>query len=250
MISAIISSMDRTERLIKMLPTWAEIEKIKDIVVVDWSSKTPVIEDEEIKNILTKYNKIKIIRVENQDYFHLPKSYNLGYLFTDKSNKILLKLDADYVSINSAWIDCLRIDENQLILKKYFICGLFRFCKSSSGFLLINKKDFENAKGYNQNLAPAWGFDDQDIQERIMKLYEPNDSKFLFHKIFFWNFQHFIYHIPHDNEFRYKNYPIKKLDSSVNRIIAKKETKWEFPKFKILESNGNYIRVNLIENLK
>jgi len=254
MISAIISCMNRTDRLVQMLPTWAEIEKIKDIVVVDWSSKDPIAHDKDIKLILKKYNKIKIIRVDGQKYFHLPKSYNLGYLFTDKKNKILLKLDVDYVSINSDWINTLAIENLSLkkegshqILKKYFICGMWRFYKSSSGFLLVNKEDFHNIKGYNQNLAQAWGFDDQDIQQRLIKLYEPNDPKFSFKQIFFWDFKNYIHHIPHNDELRFKNYPVKELNEKINTAIAQEKIDWEFPKFKILRSGINYFKLILIE---
>ena len=49
MISCVIACMNRTDRLEKMLPTWAKIENIKDIVVVDWSSKIPIIENENIQ---------------------------------------------------------------------------------------------------------------------------------------------------------------------------------------------------------
>lgn len=46
--------MNRTDRLEKMLPTWAKIESIKDIVVVDWSSKIPIIENTNIQKISKK----------------------------------------------------------------------------------------------------------------------------------------------------------------------------------------------------
>ena len=241
MISAIISSMNRTGRLIEMLPTWAKIESIKDIVVVDWSSKDPISENKDIQEILKNFNKIKIVRVEGQKYFHLGKSYNLGYQFTDEKNKILLKLDVDYVSRNEEWIKTLATKNG--FLNKYFICGLWRFYKSSSGFLLVNKKDFQRANGYNENFESVWGHDDKDIQERLVKLYEPNDPNYLFRQIFFWNFGAFIHHIPHSDELRTENYINNIIHNNINKNISKEKPNWSFQKYKIIEKSLNYHKI-------
>ena len=90
MISCVISCMNRVERLEQMLPTWAKIDKIKDIVVVDWSSQIPIIENKNIQKILEEFEKIKIVRVENEKFFHICKSNNIGFKFTNNENKILL----------------------------------------------------------------------------------------------------------------------------------------------------------------
>jgi len=241
MISAVISSMNRTDRLIRMLPTWAKIDEITDIVVVDWSSKDPISEYKNIQEILKNFNKIKIVRVDGQKYFHLGKSYNLGYQFTDEKNKILLKLDVDYLSINGEWIKTLRTQNGNL--HKYFICGLFRFCKSSSGFLLLNKRDFKAVNGYTENFESTWGYDDQDIQKRLIQLYEPNDLNFPFRQIFFWNFENFIYHIPHSDELRTENYINNITNDQINKKISEKKPNWSFQKYKIIEKSLNYHKI-------
>ncbi len=241
MISAVISSMNRTDRLIRMLPTWAEIDEIKDIVVVDWSSKDPISENKDIQEILKNFNKTKIVRVDGQKYFHLGKSYNLGYQFTDEQNKILLKLDVDYVSMNGEWIKTLAIENN--FLKNYFICGLFRFHKSSSGFLLLNKRDFQKVNVYNENFKSIWGYDDQDIQERLLKSYEPNNPNYLFRQIFFWNFGNFVYHIPHLDELRTENYINNTTNDQINKKISEKKPNWSFQKYKIIEKSLNYHKI-------
>ena len=243
MISAVISSMNRTDRLIQMLPTWAKIEMIKDIVVVDWSSKDPLAHDKDIKPILEKYDKIKIVRVDGQKYFHLGKSYNLGYQFTDQINRILLKLDVDYMSLNEEWIKTLVFGKDDRSLKRYFICGLFRFCKSSSGFLLLNKEDFQRVNGYNENFESTWGYDDQDIQKRLLELYEPNDPNCPFRQIFFWNFANFIYHIPHSDEMRTENYINNITNDEINKKISEENLNWSFQKYKIIEKSLNYHKI-------
>jgi len=245
MISAIISCMNRTDRLIQMLPTWAEIDEIKDIVVVDWSSKDSILENEEIQKILKNFSKIKVVRVEGQKYFHLGKSYNLGYKFTNKKNKILLKLDVDYVSVNSEWIKTL-VFRGDWSLKNYFICGLWRFHKSSTGFLLVNKKDFKAVNGYNENFESIWGYDDQDIQQRLVKLYEPNNPNHLFRQIFFWNFKNYIYHIPHDDELRTINYIHNELNCDINKNISIENPNWSSQKYKLLSRGYKHITMSLL----
>jgi predicted glycosyltransferase involved in capsule biosynthesis len=243
MISAVISSMNRTDRLIRMLPTWAKIDEITDIVVVDWSSKDPISEYKNIQEILKNFNKIKIVRVDGQKYFHLGKSYNLGYQFTDEKNKILLKLDVDYLSINGEWIKTLVFQKDSVSLKKYFICGLYRFYKSSSGFLLLNKEDFQRVNGYNENFDSIWGYDDEDIQKRLIQLYEPNNPNFPFRQIFFWNFENFIYHIPHSDELRTENYINNITNNEINKKISEEKPNWSFQKYKIIEKSLNYHKI-------
>jgi predicted glycosyltransferase involved in capsule biosynthesis len=235
--------MNRTDRLIQMLPTWAKIDEIKDIVVVDWSSKDPISENKDIQEILKNFNKIKIIRVDGQQYFHLGKSYNLGYQFTDERNKILLKLDVDYVSLNEEWIKTLVFQKDGVSLKKYFICGLYRFYKSSSGFLLLNKEDFQRVNGYNENFKSTWGYDDQDIQKRLLESYEPNDLNYPFRQIFFWNFGNFIHHIPHSDEMRTENYINNITNNEINKKISEENLNWSFQKYKIIEKSLNYYKL-------
>jgi predicted glycosyltransferase involved in capsule biosynthesis len=230
--------MDRTNRLEKMLPTWAKIENIKDIVIVDWSSKIPIIESENIQKILKEFNKIKIVRVENEKFFHICKSNNIGFKFTNKENKILLKLDVDYLNIDSSWMDYLTFrDETPLRLKSYFIVGSHVFYKSSSGFLLVNKKDFKNVEGYNENFTSGWGWDDYDLYERIYKYKKELDPPF--EKIIFFDIKKYVYHIPHGDELRYCNYPIEQKESKKN------DGEWKFQKYKILSETKNYIKIKL-----
>lgn len=231
--------MNRVERLEKMLSTWAKIDKIKDIVVVDWSSETPIIENQNIQKILEKFDKIKIVRVENEKFFHICKSNNIGFKFTNKKNKILLKLDVDYVNIDESWMDYLTFFEDKIPrLRSYFIVGSHLFYQSSSGFLLVNKKDFKAVQGYNENYSSGWGGDDKELYERIRNNQKELGKKF-FEKIIFFDIKKYIYHMPHDDELRYCNYPPEQ------KLSQKGEGEWEFQKYKILSQIKNYTRISL-----
>jgi len=255
--------MNREKHLEKMLPSWNKIDKIKDFIIVDWSSSNPIIENKIVQEEIKKSNKLKIIRVENEKYFNRCLAWNLGYKYTNSNLKILLKLDIDYVNTNENWIDSLRLQEDDS-LDNYFITGSYKFYENSLGFLVVNKRDFKD--GYNENLLPIWGYEDQDLIKRLEKSQpkytrsSANEWSGVKHIIFF-NIKNHIYHINHSDESRainqknYKdmfncenNFSTEKLfaASRLNAKIAVEKKVWNPREHKIIEDLGNYIRVEMI----
>ena len=263
MISCITSLMDREYALEEMLPSWTKVDQIKDLVIVDWNSKKPIIENKIVKEQMEKYNKIKIIRVENQKYFNRCLAWNLANYYTNQDYKILLKLDIDYVNLNSDWINTLSLQEDSS-LDNYFITGAYKFYENSLGFLLVNKRDF--GKGYNENLRPIWGHEDQDLNKRLTKA-EPKYTSRSFNEwkgvkeIIFFNIKNHIHHIPHSDEARVMNeenanvllkdgklisFMLMYKESRINAKIAIEKPDWESRKYKTLDISDNYIRLELI----
>ena len=275
MISCITAVMNREENLAKMLPTWTKVDKIKDFVIVDWSSRNPIINNSIIQKQMAKYKNIKIIRVEGQTYYYRSQPFNLANSYTDQNNKILLKLDVDYMSIDDSWLDFQKIYDNNELLN-YFICGDAIFNPESEGFLFVNKRNFNEVNGYNENLLPMYAYEDEDIKFRLSKLkglrvrhawaHELVNPEFL--KIPFFDFNKYIYHIPHSNLMRVENSiklkdaiysqdflnqdrvnsssPMKK-QTQINREISIKNPIWKPKQYKILEEIDNYIRVEMLE---
>jgi hypothetical protein len=275
MISCITAVMNREENLAKMLPTWTKVDKIKDFVIVDWSSRTPIINNAIVQEQMAKYKNIKIIRVEGQTYYYRSEPFNLANSYTDKNNRILLKLDVDYMSIDDSWLNFQNIYNNELL--NYFICGDAVFGPESEGFLFVNKRNFEEVNGYNENLLPMYAYEDEDIKFRLSKLkglrtrqawaHELIDREFEFMKISFFDFNKYIYHIPHSNAMRIEN-SIKLKDAiysqsflnqdrvysntamqkqtKINKEISIKNPVWQQKKYKTLEQIDNYIRVEMI----
>lgn len=273
MISCITAVMNREENLAKMLPSWTKVEKIKDFVIVDWSSKEPVIKNPVIQEQMAKHKNIKLIRVEGQSYYYRSQPFNLANSYTDQNNKILLKLDVDYVSIDDSWLDFQSIYREELL--NYFICGDAIFNPESEGFLFVNKRDFNAVNGYNENLLPMYAYEDEDIKNRLSKLkglrvkaawaHELEEKEFL--KISFFDFNKYIYHIPHSNAIRIENsirleneiytqqflnqdrvygYRAMRNQAALNRKIAIENPTWELKKYKTIEQIDNYIRVEMI----
>ena len=263
--------MDREEALQKMLPSWTKVEKIKDFVIVDWSSKKPIIENRIVKEQISKYGNISVVRVENQKYFYRCLAWNLAFQKTNAENRILLKLDADYLNLDHSWMDSLKLDETNS-LKNYFHGSSDPFNKNLYGFLLINKKDF--GKGYNENLEAVWGGEDEELLLRI-------ENQLKTKRVIFRDPRKYLYHIPHDTKGNVKY--IAKYKKKINGVIVvtpdingrvgwlntktnlidfysngnigiptrnncKDFNYWETAKYKILEDSSVYKRVELIEN--
>jgi hypothetical protein len=262
--------MNREEALEKMLPSWTKVERIKDFVVVDWSSKKPIIENKIVLEQLNRFENIKIVRVENEKYFYRCQAWNLARKYTDEKNKILLKLDVDYFNLAHRWMDSLFLfqsKDNNFYLNDYFITGSYQFMPYSLGFLLVNKKDF--GLGYNENFKPVWGFEDEEIIKRIEKQFVSDwKDRVEVHKgweglkrIIFFNMAEYIYHIPHSFKQRVENLQLseyvlgKGFDitkmwtlAMVNKEIGKRDELWVPSEYKILEESRNYIRVERILN--
>jgi hypothetical protein len=261
MFSAIFASMNREKALEVSLPSWTKINKIKDFVIVDWSSSKPLIENKIIQEQINKYGNIKIIRVENQKYFYRCLAWNLAFQNTDPENKILIKLDTEYYNRDSSWIEKLVLDEDDT-LKNYFYGGTCGGNLHSYGFLMVNKKHF--GEGYNENLEAIWGFEDADIYDRIKNKNKISVNSFG---------PHYIIHLPHSDQSRFSNVKEKVmhlrfkkdniepiLNKKINVKAVGKDGKgvptrnnctnfhiWEPARYRILEDSLTYKRVELIE---
>jgi len=263
--------MNREKALEATLSSWAKINKIKDLVIVDWSSSEPLIENQIIKEQINEYGNIKIIRVENQKYFYRCLAWNLAFQNTDPENKILIKLDADHYNTStsqlhgrdhSSWLDNLSLTADKE-LKNCFYAGNLDLDYKLYGFLIVNKKHFK--EGYNENIDAIWGFEDSDLYHRIQKKYNININKSIG--------SNSIFHIPHSEEMRIKNLksPIKYLwKDEINlgpnfnekyqftyigkdgkrlqtRTQCKNINEWTPAKYRVLEDSPIYKRVELIE---
>lgn len=242
MVSIIFSCMNRNENLIESIESWMDSHSfIKEIIVVDWSSKRPLIENYYIKRLVTK-KKINLIRVENEKYFSLAKSYNLAA--SRASSKILLKLDADYVLKDCRWMDHIQnqvlgiegISNNEKLFD-YFVRGDHLFSLNYTGFFLVNK---ENFLMYNENMQ-GYGHDDIEIYNRTKKHF-PNLKE-----IIFFNIKDYIYHIPHSNDKRIENYENKDLkETSLTNSLVNEE--FVPSRYKEINKDGNFFVLERIKN--
>ena len=96
-ISIVSCCMNRNENLRKALITWLELD-VDEIVIVDWSSIEPV--EETIKDLIDE--RVKIIRVDDEEKWVLTYGFNVGLRFTRYSK--VFKFDAD-IQVTSDFLE-------------------------------------------------------------------------------------------------------------------------------------------------
>jgi len=122
------------------------------------------------------------------------------------------------------------------------------------GFLLINKKHF--GQGYNENLKPIWGYEDEDLYNRVLqqKIEVKNwwqEFKSL-QRVIFFDIERYITHIPHDDELRFiHSAGQNSRDFRQNITISRKQPIWQHQKYECLYESKNYIKYKrTYENLR
>lgn len=230
MISIICGVKNRTNALSVSLASWLLCERVSEIIIVDWSSDIP------IHTNITRDHRVKVIRVEGQEYFNLSACYNLAASFV--TNDFLLKMDCDYV-INPYYDFFENLPDENTFITGHWSLNPSPFFLYLNGLVFTLTKHFKEIKGYNENLVD-YGYDDDDLYNRLnsiglnRKLITLDKTK--------------IFHIPHPDSKRTENYKNKntKNSHSANRQKSNRfslKYKWEIEK-KYDHYTANPVRIN------
>jgi GR25 family glycosyltransferase involved in LPS biosynthesis len=204
--SLVVACMDRQENLLKALPSWINIPYIKEIIVVDYSSKIPLINDFTIKSLVDE-KLIKVLRVDGEQKFNLGKAYNLG--FDNCKYDTIIKIDCDYLCLDYSWLDIL-YKSNQH--KNTLLRGCYEFSNELSGFFLIPKSKLV----YFREDLNGYGYDEIDLYNRT-KIAYPKIKE-----IVWFDIENSIKHIDHYDNQRVINYVCNntKISESKNRELC------------------------------
>jgi len=148
-VSIISTCMNRMEFLYQSLPTWVN-KGFKEIIIIDWSSDKLVIEQLEE---FSKYDNIKVVRVNDQDHFNAGKARNHGARVA--SGDYFLFIDSDMKIVN---FDRVVLGEDR------YYHGENKM--PSFGCCFIPRKAFEAINGYTE-FMPGYGWEDNDIYDRL-----------------------------------------------------------------------------------
>ena len=218
-ISLICACKNRNEALRVSLNSWISHSEITEIIIVDWKS------DEPLKNLTQLDERIKIIRVDDVEYFNQPQPLNLAA--QQATGDYILKVDCDYI-INPyfSFFDKYKIDENSFvsgtssIVNKEFYDeaqGLYVYDKSKltddeqqdyfrsycsyyrylTGLLYISKKNFIEVGGYNESFSEFYSFEDDELYKRL-ELYGLEHKKI--------DYDYYLIHLPHSDRKRFENF--------------------------------------------
>jgi hypothetical protein len=162
--SIVCVSMNRSENILKVLPSWLKINNCDEIIILDFGSK------ERLLDVLKSHNfndeKINIYRVDNVSKWHLSKAYNLAIKLVSYKN--IYKLDSDDIC-NSNLIDNHPLNESNI-----YYHGKWQDAKCENelqiaGKMFFNYNMFVDSNGYNENIS-TYGWDDCDFDERLNKI--------------------------------------------------------------------------------
>lgn len=208
-VSIMTACMDREQNLEKSLMSWLDIPEVKQIIIVDWSSKKRV--SEVLKHVRDK--RIVHVQAQGEKYWSLTYAFNLAFQYVSFDK--VLKLDADIILKNNFF-------DVHMLRKGVFFRGFFGNAREENegylnGVLYCYSKDLLKVGGYNEYLTGRYGRDDDELYTRFVKagsaqLPINNDT---------------VHHIPHSSILRTSNVVSKeplKQQCFVNRIIE-----WDIP---------------------
>jgi glycosyltransferase involved in cell wall biosynthesis len=207
-ISLVVAVRNRTDNLIKCFPSWFNIDLINEYIIIDFSSDESLLENPTISSWVDTYG-VKVVRVEGETQFNLGKAYNLAFDYATNNN--VLKIDADYINLDSSWLKQFAIRQPE---SKYFIHGHFDFGFHLSGLCFMRKHIF---KKYREDLS-GYGYDEVDMYQRC----QDAGAK----PILFFDASKYVKHLGHTTNSRSSDYNSKDIEQSelFNRELCQKHS--------------------------
>lgn len=155
-VSLVTACMNRDAHLRENLPRWLALPFVDEIVIVDWSNRTP------LRNLVAVDDRIKVIRVDDEPRWVLSYAFNVG--ISAASNEVIIKSDAD----SAPRQEIQKYEPNP----SAFFAGDWRqgrpVSKSSiNGQCVISKAQFARINGYSE-LIRTWGREDWDFYDRLI----------------------------------------------------------------------------------
>lgn len=180
-ISLVTCAMNRSENLIKALPSWLANTEISEVVIVDWSSDIPV--ETDLINAGIHDPRIRILRIDGEPRWVLTYAFNAG--FRAAACEQILKVDADIVLSPDFF-------QRNHLMPGSFIAGNWRAVEVDqahvNGFFFISRKALHQVGGFNEHIT-TYGWDDDDIYDRLtLKGFRRQDVA-----------QGTVLHLPHDD---------------------------------------------------
>lgn len=184
-VSVVSCSMNRTENLLRALPSWLALPAVSEVVIVDWSSQEPVMAALQAAGITDP--RVRIVRVDGAPRWVLSQAFNAG--FRAARHDTILKLDADIVLSDDF------MTRNALPGNAAFVAGNWRTAAKGqehvNGFFLVGKSGLARVGGFNEFIT-TYGWDDDDLYARLQAAgLERRDVA-----------PDTIYHLPHTDEAR------------------------------------------------
>jgi hypothetical protein len=203
-VSVVCGVRDRVSHLLQALPTWLACPEVGEMVVVDWSSKEPV-----VFAALPNDSRVVVVRVEGQEHWVASKCHNLGLDLATGDQ--VLRLDADDLLDRSFFAA-------HPVKEASFYCFDDKRSRDANekplmGVVFAAKAHFFAVNGYNERLT-FYGYEDEDLFTRMRNLglvaLPVNLDT--------------VHHIPHDDDARIGN---QRLPNDLDRRPPWESWSWK-----------------------
>jgi hypothetical protein len=160
-VSLATGCMNRLDSLRWALPSWLALPEIDEIVIVDWSSQTPV--HEALADVSDP--RVLFVRVEGQSYWCAARCHNVEVLAA--TGDALLRIDAD-IRVKSGFFGA----HHSLAREHVFWNTWWRLARDNedlhlAGTIYTRRSNFLLVGGYNERLA-SYGYEDDDLYQRLL----------------------------------------------------------------------------------
>lgn len=158
-ISLVTCCMNRSDNLLRALPSWLKQDQISEIVIVDWSSTRPLAPQLAAAGFSDP--RLRVYRVEGETRWILSQAFNVG--FRVAHGEKILKLDAD-ICLSEDFFARNPVPENG------FLAGNWRNVSPDqtyvNGVFFAQRAALHQTHGFNEFIT-TYGWDDEDLYHRF-----------------------------------------------------------------------------------
>ena len=155
-VDLITPCRNRVEYLRDSLPSWLACPQLRQIIVVDFNSTVPVIDD--LGDL--RGERVTVVRVEEEPIWRQGRAQNIGLGLAEAD--LVLKTDADVATVDIRPYVAQMAEDPGLFFKGFSKLG------TSSGLCLAPRRRMKAAGGYHDHMS-GWGGDDVDFYRRLRK---------------------------------------------------------------------------------
>ena len=158
-LSVVTSARNRTENLLRALPTWLACPEVDEVIIVDWTSDEPVFDALQAADLSDP--RIRVLRIEGEPRWVLSAAFNAGFRLAAFDR--IMKVDADIVLKDGFFA-------GNTLETGCFLAGNWRDAEPGqefiNGFFLVHRADLMEVNGFSE-LITTYGWDDDDIYDRL-----------------------------------------------------------------------------------
>lgn len=203
-VAIVAVCMNRHATLRRVLEKWRAVEKVDEIVIVDWASDPPL--REIVRHAADP--RIKLLRVSGERDWVLSRAFNLAVGASTRTK--IIRTDCDY-ALSEGFVAAHPLSDTGT---PRFYAGNYRLARNVNevhlnGAVYIRRADFFKVGGYDERIQ-TYGWDDEDLYNRLAAAGVTKSDISYAH----------VSHVPHDDSARAQHdVRFVQVEIDLNRIL-------------------------------